>query len=131
MTDIASVEVAAQSGRRRLKLDPLWLALPAFVLLALFLILPTAQILSLSVLDKTGSLSGVAFVRIWNGPYLAVLSTTFSVALWTTALCLVLTLRAARVRALLDVRRRLVAEPPTATACSGCSISTPSKKSSM
>jgi putative spermidine/putrescine transport system permease protein len=90
MTDIAAVEVVAVHGRRKLKLDPLWLALPAFVLLALFLILPTAQILSLSVLDKTGSFSGAAFVRIWNGPYLSVLSTTFSVALWTTALCLVL-----------------------------------------
>src|SRR3954469_5901907 len=90
MTDIASVEAIARPSRRKLKLDPLWLALPAFVLLALFLILPTAQILSLSVLDKTGSFSGAAFVRIWNGPYLAVLSTTFSVALWTTALCLLL-----------------------------------------
>ena len=60
MTDIASVQIAASQGRRKLKLDPLWLALPAFVLLALFLILPTAQILSLSVLDKTCSFSGAA-----------------------------------------------------------------------
>jgi len=60
------------------------------VFLVLFLIGPTAQILSLSLIDKnTGALTLAAFVRIINGgPYLAVLSTTFSVALWTTVLCL-------------------------------------------
>src|SRR3569833_3444891 len=106
MTDIASVAVVPRTGRRKLKLDPLWLALPAFVLLALFLILPTAQILSLSLLDKTGSFSGAAFVRIWTGPYQAVLSTTFSVALWTTALCLLLGGPGAGGRARGPARRR-------------------------
>jgi putative spermidine/putrescine transport system permease protein len=90
MTDIASLEVAVPPARRKLKLDPLWLAAPAIAFLLLFLIWPTAQLLSLSVLDKAGGLSAAAFVRIWNGPYLTILSTTFSVALWTAALCLVL-----------------------------------------
>jgi len=89
MAEIASLGMAERSRRRKLKLDPLWLALPGLAFLALFLILPTAQMLSLSFFDRiTGALSFSAFARIWNGgPYLAVLSTTFSVALWTTALC--------------------------------------------
>src|SRR5882724_11592466 len=92
MAEIASLGIAERPRRRKLKFDPLWLALPGLGFLALFLILPTAQMLSLSFLDKiTGALTLAAFARIWNGgPYLAVLWTTFSVALWTTALCLVL-----------------------------------------
>jgi putative spermidine/putrescine transport system permease protein len=89
MAEIASLGSAERPRRRKLKLDPLWLALPGLAFLALFLILPTAQMLSQSFFDKiTGALTLSAFTRIWNGgPYLAVLSTTFSVALWTTALC--------------------------------------------
>src|SRR5258708_18960170 len=89
MAEIASLGMAERSRRRKLKLDPLWLALPGLAFLALFLILPTAQMLSLSFFDRiTGALSFSAFARTWTGgPYLAVLSTTFSVALWTTGLC--------------------------------------------
>jgi putative spermidine/putrescine transport system permease protein len=88
--DLASPATVCLPGKRKLGLDPLWLALPGAVFLVLFLIGPTAQILSLSLIDKnTGALTLAAFVRIINGgPYLAVLSTTFSVALWTTVLCL-------------------------------------------
>src|SRR5882762_1898877 len=89
MAEIASLGMAERSRRRKLKLDPLWLALPGLAFLALFLILPTAQMLSLSLVDRvTGTLTFAAFTRIWNGgPYLSILLTTFSVALWTTALC--------------------------------------------
>ena len=89
MAEIASLGISGQPKRRKLKLDPLWLALPGLGYLALFLILPTAQMLSLSFFDKiTGAPTFSAFSRIWNGgPYLIVLSTTFSVALWTTVLC--------------------------------------------
>ena len=92
MTDIASPATASLQPKRKLVLDPLWLALPGIAFLILFLIVPTAQILSLSLIDKiTGALTFAPFVKIWSGgPYLAVLGTTFSVALWTTALCLVL-----------------------------------------
>ena len=88
--DLASPATVCLPGKRKLGLDPLWLALPGAVFLVLFLVGPTAQILSLSLIDKnTGALTLAAFVRIINGgPYLAVLSTTFSVALWTTVLCL-------------------------------------------
>jgi len=92
MTDLASPATASLQPRRKLALDPLWLALPGIVFLILFLIVPTAQILSLSLIDKvTGGLTVAPFSKIWNGgPYLAVLATTFSVAFSTTALCLLL-----------------------------------------
>jgi putative spermidine/putrescine transport system permease protein len=87
--NLASPATVSLPTRRKLWLDPLWLALPGVVFLALFLIGPTAQMLSLSLIDKnTGAVTLAAFVRIINGgPYLAVLSTTFSVALSTTVLC--------------------------------------------
>jgi putative spermidine/putrescine transport system permease protein len=89
MAEIASFEVAERPGRRKIKLDPLWLALPGLGFLAVFLIVPTAQMLWLGFLDKTtGALTVSAFLRIWNGgPYLTVMSTTFTVAFWTTMLC--------------------------------------------
>ena len=89
MSETVYLGIAAPAKRRKLKLDPLWLALPGLGFLTLFLIVPTAQMLSVSFLDKvTGALSLSAFARIWNGgPYLTVLSTTFSVAIWTTLLC--------------------------------------------
>jgi putative spermidine/putrescine transport system permease protein len=92
MVDIASPATASLQTRRKLVLDPLWLAGPGILFLILFLVLPTGQILSLSLIDKvTGALTFAQFVKIWSGgPYLAVLATTFSVALWTTALCIVL-----------------------------------------
>jgi putative spermidine/putrescine transport system permease protein len=89
MSETASLGIAARAKRRKFKLDPLWLALPGLGFLTLFLILPTAQMLSVGFFDKvTGALTLSAFARIWiGGPYLAVLSTTFSVAIWTTMLC--------------------------------------------
>ncbi len=83
---------AVPPRKRKLGFDPLWLALPGTVFLALFLIVPTAQLLSLGLIDKvTGALTLGAFAKILGGgPYLAVLATTFSVAIWTTVLCLVL-----------------------------------------
>jgi putative spermidine/putrescine transport system permease protein len=92
MTDSVSLASVALPRRRKLKIEPLWLALPGIVFLVLFLLLPTAQMLSMSLFDKvTGALTTAPFAKIWNGgPYLAVLSTTFSVAFWTTLLCLTL-----------------------------------------
>jgi putative spermidine/putrescine transport system permease protein len=92
MADIASQASISLQTKRKLSLDPLWLALPGILFLILFLVVPTGQILSLSVADKvTGALTFAQFIKIWSGgPYLAVLTTTFSIALWTTVLCLVL-----------------------------------------
>jgi putative spermidine/putrescine transport system permease protein len=94
MAETTSLGIAEhpRTRARKLKLDPLWLALPGLGFLALFLVWPTAQMLSVSVMDKvTGALTFAPFLRIWNGgPYLTVLSTTFQVACWTTMFCLVL-----------------------------------------
>jgi len=92
VTDIASAATVSLQPRRKFALDPLWLALPGIVFLILFLIVPTGQILSLSLIDKvTGALTFAPFIKIWNGgPYLAVLATTFSVAVSTMALCVIL-----------------------------------------
>jgi putative spermidine/putrescine transport system permease protein len=94
MAETTSLGIAEhpRTRARKLKLDPLWLALPGLGFLALFLVWPTAQMLSVSVMDKvTGALTFAPFLRIWNGgPYLTVLSTTFQVAGWTTVFCLVL-----------------------------------------
>ncbi|MGJ4946459.1 ABC transporter permease subunit [Bradyrhizobium sp. HKCCYLS1011] len=89
MAELASPGISDLPERRKLRLDPLWLALPALAFLVLILVLPTAQILSLSFIDRiSGALTFSAYMRIANGgPYLAVLSTTFSVALCTTLLC--------------------------------------------
>src|SRR6516162_7171613 len=88
-TDLTPAAAISVRRSRRLRLDPLWLALPGVLFLTLFLIGPTAQILSLGLLDRTtGALTFASFAKIINGgPYLAVLSTTFSVALWTMLLC--------------------------------------------
>jgi len=87
MTDIASPAIVPGQARRRLKVDPLLLAVPGILFLVLFLIFPTAQVLSLSLVDRvTGALTFAAFTRIWNGgPYLSILLTTFSVSLSTAA----------------------------------------------
>ncbi|ULK99703.1 ABC transporter permease subunit [Bradyrhizobium sp. I71] len=94
MAEMTSLGIAERprTKARKLRLDPLWLALPGLAFLALFLVWPTAQMLSVSVMDKiTGALTVAPFLRIWNGgPYLTVLSTTFQVACWTTVLCLLL-----------------------------------------
>jgi putative spermidine/putrescine transport system permease protein len=92
MADTATMNTAALPRRRKLEIDPLWLAVPGIVFLVLFLLVPTGQLLSASFLDRiTGAPTIAAFARIWNGgPYLAILSTTFAVAFRTTLLCLVL-----------------------------------------
>src|SRR5271163_2675908 len=92
MADAATMNSVAQPRRHKLRIDPLWLALPGIAFLVLFLLVPTGQMLSASFFDKiTGAPTLAAFARIWNGgPYLSILSTTFAVAFWTTLLCLAL-----------------------------------------
>lgn len=83
----ASPVVGAKAPR--LKLDPLWLALPGIAFLFFFMAFPTLRLLSLSVVDRAGDFSLATYDRVLNGrAYIAVLSTTFSVAAWTTALAL-------------------------------------------
>jgi len=66
------------------------LVIPGVVFLLLFLLLPTLQLLTMSVV-KQGEITFVAFARMISSPlYLQVFLKTFSIALQTTLLCLLL-----------------------------------------
>jgi putative spermidine/putrescine transport system permease protein len=71
---------------------PLWLAVPGLLFLLVFLLVPCARLLSLSVQDvNTGEFSLAAFRRAFGvAVYIRVLSSTFWIAFQTTALCLLL-----------------------------------------
>jgi putative spermidine/putrescine transport system permease protein len=81
---------AARAGRWRP--DPLFLALPGGLLLIGLLLLPCARLLGLGLEDaRTGAFSLAAFNRAFGvAVYVRVLSTTFWIAVQTTALCLLL-----------------------------------------
>jgi putative spermidine/putrescine transport system permease protein len=81
----------AGTGRARWRLRPVWLVLPGVAFLAIFLLYPAAQLLSLGFEDANAEWSLAAFRRIFGvSVYLRVLSTTFAIAAQTTALCLLL-----------------------------------------
>lgn len=72
------------------RFGPLWLAAPALLFLLVLLLLPCLQLLALSLADpQSGSFSLAAYRRAFGATlYLRVLSSTFLIALQTTALCL-------------------------------------------
>ncbi|GHB34362.1 ABC transporter permease subunit [Salinicola rhizosphaerae] len=66
------------------------LVLPGVIFLLLFLLLPTLQVLAMSVF-KQGDFTAAAFAKMVSSPlYLRVFAKTFSIALQTTIYCLVL-----------------------------------------
>ena len=75
-------------ARRRLRFGPLWLAVPGLVFLAVFLVLPVAKLLVLSLQDPdTGAPSSAAYARLVEaGTYLRVLGITFRIAGFTALL---------------------------------------------
>ena len=85
-------QALATPARRHLRLDPLWLAVPAIVFLIGFLIVPSLQLLSLSVLDPdTGAFTTAAYERAFGvRAYSRIIATTFTVATETTVCCLLL-----------------------------------------
>jgi putative spermidine/putrescine transport system permease protein len=88
----------------------LWLAAPGALFLLAFLIFPALQLLSLGIEDATGAFSLSAFARVFSvGVYTRVLATTFSVALQTTALSLLLGYPLAYWLVRLPGRRRRIA----------------------
>jgi len=87
----AEIAAPAGTGRLRLHARPLWLVLPGVAFLAVFLLYPAVQLLSLGFQDAGGDWSLAAFRRIFGvSVYLRVLSTTFAIAAETTALTLLL-----------------------------------------
>ena len=73
------------------RLSRQWPLLPALVFVAVFLILPVAQLLALSFLTKDGgALTPDHYLRLFESPiYLQVLANSFKVAALTTVICLV------------------------------------------
>jgi putative spermidine/putrescine transport system permease protein len=66
-----------------------WPILPALVFLTLVFVYPVAQLLWLSVVDRSGALTGVHYARLFASPlYVQVLWITFKIAAWTTLLCI-------------------------------------------
>lgn len=90
MTATTGSAVAGSPARFGRRIDPLWLAVPGLLFLAVFLAYPTLQLLQLSVQDpETGALSLVSYRRAFTvGVYARVLEITFTVAAWTTIFCL-------------------------------------------
>jgi putative spermidine/putrescine transport system permease protein len=72
--------------------DPLWLATPGILFLVVFLLAPTAGLMSLSFIDaESGALSLMHYLRAFQVDlYVRVLGMTFSVAAQNTLLCLLL-----------------------------------------
>jgi putative spermidine/putrescine transport system permease protein len=85
----AATSVGSTRGWRP---GPLWLAVPGLLFLLVFLLVPCARLLSLSVQDvTTGEFSLAAFRRAFGvAVYIRVLSSTFWIAFQTTGLCLLL-----------------------------------------
>jgi putative spermidine/putrescine transport system permease protein len=60
---------------------------PAIVFLAIVFVFPVSQLLWLSVVDRSGALTGAHYLRLFAAPvYVQVLLITFKIAAWTTAL---------------------------------------------
>jgi ABC-type spermidine/putrescine transport system permease subunit I len=62
---------------------------PALLFLAVVFAYPVVQLLWLSVVDRSGALTGSHYARLFAAPvYVQVLLITFRIAAWTTALCI-------------------------------------------
>src|SRR5262249_44049189 len=82
----AGVIGADGKPRWRLAWGPL---VPALVFLAVVFAYPVLQLLWLSVVDRSGSLTGAHYARLFAAPvYVQVLLITFRIAAWTTVLCI-------------------------------------------
>jgi putative spermidine/putrescine transport system permease protein len=67
-----------------------WPIFPALAFLGLVFVYPVGQLLWLSVVDRSGALTGVHYSRLFAAPvYVQVLLITFKISAWTTLLCIV------------------------------------------
>ncbi|MCX8997934.1 ABC transporter permease subunit [Rhizobiaceae bacterium BDR2-2] len=74
-----------------LRPGPFWLAVPGLAFILVFFLIPTVDMMSVSLFDKAGDLTLATYARITaSSVYLRVLNTTFSVALQVTLWCLLL-----------------------------------------
>ncbi|SMF57031.1 ABC-type spermidine/putrescine transport system, permease component II [Tistlia consotensis] len=105
---LAATVPAVPARRWRPRFGPLWLAAPGFAFLAVFFLLPVAQLLGLSLEDpQTGALSATAYLRLLHvDVYLRVLGITFRIATLTALASLLLGYPLAYWLAQLPDRRR-------------------------
>jgi ABC-type spermidine/putrescine transport system permease subunit I len=84
--DATALPRAAARPPLRLPWAPL---LPALLFLAVVFAYPVIQLLWLSVVDRSGALTGTHYARLFAAPvYVQVLLITFRIAAWTTVLCI-------------------------------------------
>ncbi len=77
-------------GRARPAWFRLWPLLPALLFLVIFFLYPVVQLLWLSVVDRTGTLTATHYTRLFESAlYFRVLQITFEIAAWTTAFSIV------------------------------------------
>src|SRR5258708_20044909 len=89
MTDVAMAAFREPSVQKRRKLDVFWLAAPGMLFLVALFLIPTLQMLSASLFDKSGALSASGFEKLFTTTvYFRVMATTFTVAVEVTVLCL-------------------------------------------
>ena len=90
MTALTGSPVATRSVWLKRRIEPLWLAAPGLLFLAVFLAYPALQLLQLSLQDPdTGEFSTTSYERAFTvGVYARVLAGTFTVAAQTTIFCL-------------------------------------------
>lgn len=78
-----------RSGRRWRVRPAVWLTAPGILFLLAFFLLPTLQIMSVSLFDRAGLFSLDAYGRLFSSSvYFRVLTTTFTVAVEVTFACL-------------------------------------------
>jgi putative spermidine/putrescine transport system permease protein len=91
MTEIAMAAYRQPSAPKRRKLDVFWLAAPGILFLVALFLIPTLQMLSVSLVDKSGAFSVSAFAKLFTSTvYFRVMATTFAIAVEVTALCLLI-----------------------------------------
>ncbi len=83
------VERVAAPGRPRMLWLAAWPLLPAVAFLLVLFVYPVAQLLWLSVVDKSGALTGQHYLRLFSSSlYVDVLLITLKISAWTTVFAL-------------------------------------------
>lgn len=91
MTVAAATPAPARRLPGFLKPGPFWLAVPGLAFILVFFLVPTVELMSVSLFDKAGNPTLATYARITaSSVYLRVLNTTFSVAFQVTLWCLLL-----------------------------------------
>ncbi len=110
MSMAASPAPAPGTSRRRFRPGPLWLVLPAVLLLVVFFLFPMGRLFLLGVQNpETGALTAEHYARLANTPvYWRILGITFRIALLTAVASVILGYPLALWLSRMDSRRQAV-----------------------